>query len=495
MINTRKRSVFTGLIPLNYMRSINNYQTNESGQINATTAHDTSFNKTGKERQHVSANAMVMPIVVILAILHVLVVALIIAINTSSSTLSSTMVNAGRYTQDATSLLAGSSLLSETSSNFILMPRTETGEINVQPLAAYAQELAQENHRGNQVLARFKDYDVSMEVYHLLSEAADNANFMLDAQLHAISLMRSIYQLPNIPQLNQIPTVELTEEEMNMPDHEKEASARRLVLGSVYGLNKQSISQNVNAAVGIIQGTSSAKAAEASIKIERLRTSMWVVTVSIIVILVITFTMLYTKILNPLKKFTEQIPAGEYLDEDKGFQEINMLASAYNGVLKRRNSLDTILRNAAETDALTNLPNRYSFEQYMLESAENKTSMAVFLFDVNYLKKTNDTLGHLAGDKLICTAAKCISACFGDKCFRFGGDEFAAIVENCTPESINQMVTDFQQSEMNHKVSVSFGYAYTDEIGSTTVKSLLDEADRNMYIQKREMHSQESVSD
>ena len=476
------------------MRSTNNEnQMNDNSEIH-TTAHDAAFNQTGKERQHASANALVMPIVVILAILHVLIVALIIAINSSSTTLSTTMANAGLYTQEATSLLAGSSLLSETSGNFVLMPRTETGEINVQPLAAYAQELAQENHRGNQILARFKNYDVSMEVYHLLSEAADNANFMLDAQLHALSLMRSIYQVPDIPQLKQIPYVELTEEEMNMSDHDKEAAARRLILGSVYNLNKQSISQNVNAAVGIIQGTSSAKAAIASARIEKLRTSMWVVTLSIIVILVITFTMLYTKILNPLKKFTEQIPAGEYLDEDKGFQEINLLASAYNGVLKRRNSLDTILRNAAETDALTNLPNRYSFEQYMLESAENKTSMAVFLFDVNYLKKTNDTLGHLAGDKLICTAAECISACFGDKCFRFGGDEFAAIVENCTPESINQMVMAFRQSEMNHQVSVSFGYAYTDEIGSTTVKSLLDEADRNMYIQKRETHGQDVAS-
>ncbi|MBQ6505129.1 MAG: GGDEF domain-containing protein [Flexilinea sp.] len=459
-----------------------------------TTEKEPAASRTGKEGQNISANALVMPIVVVLAILHVLIVILILGINSSSSVLSSTMKDAGLYTQEATSILSGSSLLSETASNFVLMPLTETGEVNVSPLAAYAQELVQDR-RGDQVLARFRNYGVSQEVYNMLEAAADNANFMLDAQLHAISLVSSIYPLPDIAPLNFIPHVELTEEEMNMTDQQKLSAARTMILGSVYALNKQSVSQNVNAAVGLIQGSSAARAAAASEKVAKMRTSLWTVTLAIIVILIITFTMLYSKILIPLKKFTEQIPTGDFLDENKGFLEVNMLASAYNDVLKRRNSLDNILRSAAETDALTNLPNRYSFEQYMLESADNNNNMpiAVFLFDVNYLKRTNDTLGHLAGDQLICRAAECISNCFGEKCFRFGGDEFAAIVEDCTPQSINEMVYEFRQSEKEHDVSISFGYAYTDQIGSISVKELLDEADRKMYTEKRKAHREEQA--
>ena len=90
----------------------------------------------------VSANALTMPIVVILSILHVLIIAVIVMINTNSSNLSLIMSNAGQYTQEATSLLGGSSLLSETASNYVLMPLTEAGEANVTPLQAYANELS-----------------------------------------------------------------------------------------------------------------------------------------------------------------------------------------------------------------------------------------------------------------------------------------------------------------------------------------------------------------
>ena len=156
---------------------------------------------------------------------------------------------------------------------------------------------------------------------------------------------------------------------------------------------------------------------------------------------------------------------------------------------KRRDELDTILRSAAETDALTNLPNRYRFEQFVLEAKESGYSAAVLLFDVNYLKQTNDTRGHLAGDQLLCTAADCIASSFGENCFRFGGDEFAAIIINCTPEMIESMLRRFEKAEEEKNISISYGYAYTDDIGKTSFKRLLDEADHKMYMHKEQIHA------
>ena len=125
----------------------------------------------------------------------------------------------------------------------------------------------------------------------------------------------------------------------------------------------------------------------------------------------------------------------------------------------------------------------------MLEAEESGYSVAMVLFDVNFLKVTNDTQGHLAGDKLLISAAECIARCFGENCFRFGGDEFAAVVKDCTPESIEAMIRRFQEVEKEKNVSISLGYAYTDEIGSTSFKKLLDEADQKMYEQKELTHS------
>ncbi len=324
----------------------------------------------------------------------------------------------------------------------------------------------------------------------MIAQAAESAQYMLNAQIHAISLMRSVYSLPEVTFLKSLPAAELTEEEMAMGDSQKLAAARTLVLGSVYGLNKQAVSQNVNACVGIIQQNSSQEAARTGKQVTILRAVLWTVTLTIVAILIATFLALYTQILIPLGKFVKLIPEDKTLDEDRGFHEVRLLASAYNGVLKRRNDLDQILRSAAETDALTSLPNRYRFEQYLLESGDSGYSIAVILFDVNYLKRTNDTEGHLAGDNLIRIAAECISSCFGEYCFRFGGDEFAAIVKNCTQEEIRKMVARFEAVEKQENVSISIGYAYTEDIGTTTFKRLLDEADKKMYAQKKVTHGQ-----
>jgi len=436
----------------------------------------------------VSANALTMPIVVVLAILHVLIVVVIVMINTNSSNLSVIMSNAGQYTQEATSLLGGSSLLSETASNYVLMPLTEAGEANVSPLQAYASELG-EPRRGDDIVAKFRSHKINPEEMQLLENAAESANYMLQAQLHAISLVSSIYPLPQIKPLTDIPLVALTDEEQAMSDEQRLAAARTLILGSVYGMNKQSVSQNVNACVGVLQSTSSQLGAMVSQRIARLRAILWAITISIVVVLVITFTMLYRQLLSPLGRFVMLIPEDVPLDETRGFREVRLVAAAYNDVLKRRNALDSILRSAAETDALTNLPNRYRFEQYLLESESSGYSMAVLLFDVNFLKQTNDTEGHLAGDRLLRDAAHCISSCFGENCFRFGGDEFAAIVKDCTPDAIDRMVAQFEQAEKEHNVSISLGYAYAEEIGHTTFRKLLDEADQKMYAQKKQIHS------
>ena len=447
------------------------------------------MSKNGESRKGVSVHALVLPLVIVLAVLHVAVIWLFFSISTQSNRLSTIMRNAGTYTQDATSLLAGSSTLSETASSFVLLPILENGEVNVGPLNAYAQELTMDR-RGDQVIARFREYDVSAETEALLAQAADSANQLWEAQLHALALVNAVYPVPQTPPLTIIPLPELTAEEAAMPDGQKLSIARGLLIGTEYGQKKNVVSQSVSGCVALIQQRSAQESARTSQRVNMLRTMMWVATLSVMAILICAFIIMYFKIIRPLGRFEKLMPLDEPLDQKRGFREVRLVARAYNGVLKRRNDLDQILRSAAETDALTNLPNRYRFEQYVVESQESGRSMAVVLFDVNFLKRTNDTEGHLAGDELLRHAADCIAACFGENCFRFGGDEFAAIVTDCTRNDIDEMIRKFEKKEEQENVSISMGCAYTDDIGKTTVQNLLEEADRNMYAQKKIVHEQ-----
>ena len=63
----------------------------------------------------VSVHTVVPPIIIVLSLLHILIIVTIMMINTSSSQLSKIMQDSADYMNDATGLLAGSSLMSETS--------------------------------------------------------------------------------------------------------------------------------------------------------------------------------------------------------------------------------------------------------------------------------------------------------------------------------------------------------------------------------------------
>ena len=447
-----------------------------------------------KPKKSVSINVVTVSVCIALAILHVLIIIVILMINNSSSSLSEIMDRSSKRLETVTSLQAGSSLLSETSSSYVLIPLTEDGSVNVAPLMGYAAEMDRPR-RGPQVLQQLRDYGVTDEaVLDSVGIAAENSEAMLENQLHAIALMRSVYPLPDLKQLKAIPDVPLTEEEQAMSDAQREEAARRLLLNVTYAQRKSVISQNTTKSVEILRAQAHQQAEIAGRRVLTLRVILWIVTLSMVVLLVLFFVTLYRQLINPLNSYVRLIGSDGNLDERRGLREVRLLASAYNAVFKRRNALEAILRSAAETDALTNLPNRYRFEQYLVESGEVGFSVAVLLFDINYLKQTNDTHGHLAGDKLIRDAADWINRCFGNakdsECFRFGGDEFAAVMKNCSESELQEHIRRFREMEAEKGISVSIGSAYAGEIGQTTFKRLLDEADRNMYREKEKFHRQ-----
>ena len=246
----------------------------------------------------IAANSLMRPIIVVLAILHIVIFALIVQINATSAKLSAVSRTAGERIEEATSVLAGASLLSETSTNFIMVPVHEHGEINVAPLAVFATELARP-HRGNQVLERFRNYDVSPEALARLKDAAGNAEKLKDAQLHALALINSVYPFPNVYPVNQIPLPELNEAEKAMPAERRLAQSRIVALGSVASMNKRAVSQNVNACKDILRANVGAAAAEVGKKIVILRTVLLGLAGLVMLILIGTFVALYKQMIHP----------------------------------------------------------------------------------------------------------------------------------------------------------------------------------------------------
>ena len=116
-------------------------------------------------------------------------------------------------------------------------------------------------------------------------------------------------------------------------------------------------------------------------------------------------------------------------DEDKA---VRMIGSMMD-ITERRLAEEQIDR-LANYDSLTGLPNRAVFEDRLppaLNLAQrNEQMVAVVFLDLDRFKNVNDTLGHAAGDQLLCGVAERLRSCLrgGDTVARFSGDGFALLL-------------------------------------------------------------------
>ncbi|MFN8222330.1 MAG: diguanylate cyclase [Gaiellales bacterium] len=108
--------------------------------------------------------------------------------------------------------------------------------------------------------------------------------------------------------------------------------------------------------------------------------------------------------------------------------------------LYQRSALDWRIANrAAHTDSLTGLGNHRAYELDLDETAsrygETGGGFSLCYIDVDNFKEINDTFGHPAGDSALGGLARMLTGEPDVRAFRFGGDEFALIIERSPGES------------------------------------------------------------
>jgi diguanylate cyclase (GGDEF)-like protein len=160
-----------------------------------------------------------------------------------------------------------------------------------------------------------------------------------------------------------------------------------------------------------------------------------------------------------------------------------------------------LYQKLAYTDELTGVYNRMAFRhdmdsQMTLDPATNTYAVkptTLFMFDLNDLKRCNDTFGHENGDRYIKMISDVLIKAFGidGKCYRIGGDEFSAIMPNVNQNEIdNKLITILRSvQELNNAgfvvpVSVAVGYSVFDPEQDKTLDDTLKRADELMYQNK-----------
>jgi diguanylate cyclase (GGDEF)-like protein len=195
------------------------------------------------------------------------------------------------------------------------------------------------------------------------------------------------------------------------------------------------------------------------------------------------------------------------LTDDTG--NLELWAALLSAAMDREELMVSLRRNALH-DALTGLPNRALLMDRLDQSIARAhrvrdARFAVLFLDLDHFKTLNDSLGHIAGDRLLIQIAHRLSQCLRsiDTVARLGGDEFAIIVTELDSDEAASFVAERIQEALRepfdlegHRVftSASVGIALSSD-NHRRAEDFLRDADTAMYRAKSQGRARHQLFD
>lgn len=155
-----------------------------------------------------------------------------------------------------------------------------------------------------------------------------------------------------------------------------------------------------------------------------------------------------------------------------------------------------VMNELAFKDALTGVGSILAYDYHVKklseEMKENQARYGIAVFDMNDLKKINDTYGHEKGNEAICHTCDLIRGVFTESpVYRFGGDEFVVVIQG---EDYDHIVERIRQLKKARKTTNNMGgdgfnaaIGYALYKGEATVEDVFRKADNRMYEEKKKM--------
>ncbi|MBE5937225.1 MAG: diguanylate cyclase [Lachnospiraceae bacterium] len=147
-------------------------------------------------------------------------------------------------------------------------------------------------------------------------------------------------------------------------------------------------------------------------------------------------------------------------------------------------------KKTEETDPLTKLLNRKSGESKIIMAMRDSGGYLAFI-DLDNLKRTNDTMGHVAGDYALATLGKILSNRENEIATRLGGDEFMCFFINAGEESVTARIKEILREFDAEKEKNAYLSASSLSIGvckatpQDRYADILQNADKALYNVKQ----------
>ena len=326
-----------------------------------------------------------------------------------------------------------------------------------------------------------------------LAEALQESNDLAVRELYAMRLTADatgVYPLPP-----DIAAVELDSADAALSAGEKRELANVMLLGTVYNDMKSLIIEDVDGCTGeLISGLHQAEDMTAQ-TVSNLLRALIVIVIALVLIIAAAMLANLALVMRPMRVHAKNIQENEPL-EPTGSQELLYVVNAYNEIYEENHRRTLLLKHQAETDALTGLLNRGSYDRMLKHPSDD---LVLVLIDVDLFKKVNDANGHEVGDAVLKKVARAIDYHFRntDYACRIGGDEFAVIMTEMAPGMHDVIVGKLQRisetladtSDGLPPVTLSAGIAFSAEIKQGNIYHAADKAmyeakhaGRNAYV-------------
>jgi diguanylate cyclase (GGDEF)-like protein len=158
------------------------------------------------------------------------------------------------------------------------------------------------------------------------------------------------------------------------------------------------------------------------------------------------------------------------------------------------------IRMLALTDEVTGLFNQRKLiedlDLYISRYQHDKMGFSLLFVDIDYFKNVNDQFGHVVGSQLLVDMSNVLKAQLrsSDLVYRYGGDEFIVLLPRTSVEETKKIALRISESvktaefnidkDQKYRLSLSIGLAQFP-IDATSAKSIIDFADKMMYMSKK----------
>jgi diguanylate cyclase (GGDEF)-like protein/PAS domain S-box-containing protein len=162
-----------------------------------------------------------------------------------------------------------------------------------------------------------------------------------------------------------------------------------------------------------------------------------------------------------------------------------------------------MLQKISNSDGLTGIPNRRSYDEKLRQQWElalsNNEAISLLMIDIDYFKMYNDAYGHQQGDYCLQLVAKSLQQTLEESGYfvaRYGGEEFSVILRGCDKTCTFQVAETLRtniealkiphaQSSIGPFLTISIGTARFHPSSGVSVNDLMKYADQALYETKR----------